>query len=59
MNKLLYFYKEHKEELKTKTVKNKKDLKFKVIDVFHKLDTYGHTTNINWFLSLDKHRLIK
>jgi len=37
----------------------KQQLKFKVLDVFHKFDTYGHTTNADWFLSLTKFQLMR
>ena len=38
---------------------NKKKIRFKVIDIFHKLDSYGHTTNIDWFLLLNKFQLLR
>ena len=29
------------------------------INIFQKIDEFGHITNVNWFLDLDRPRLIK
>ena len=43
--------------------KNKKkeifNIKYKIIDLFQHFDDLGNYTNINWFLNLNKERLIK
>ena len=46
-----------------KIIENKQDnkhkLRFRVIETFQIIDTYGHITNINWFLNLNKAQLIR
>ena len=42
-----------------KKVDTLKLLKFKIVDIFHKIDMFGHTTNHLWFLSLSRYGLIK
>lgn len=54
-----------KEEVHIKLVDNtthlsaKKIMELKAISLFHKIDTFGHITDIAWFTSLNKPRLIK
>ena len=38
---------------------NEKIIELKVISLFHKIDTFGHITDITWFTSLNKVQLIK
>ena len=37
----------------------KQKFKFRVTDVFHRIDMYGHTTNMNWFLDLNQIKLLR
>ena len=55
--KILNFYVAKKDF--TKALDKKKKLRFLVIDIFHKFDTFGHTTNFEWFLSLNKFQLMR
>ena len=43
----------------TTHLSQKKLMELKAISLFHKIDTFGHITDITWFTSLDKIRLIK
>ena len=37
----------------------KKIMELKAISLFHKIDTFGHITDINWFINLNKPQSIK
>ena len=37
----------------------KKIMELKAISLFHKIDTFGHITDINWFITLNKRQSIK
>jgi|TARA_R110001592_G_scaffold89491_1_gene263165 hypothetical protein len=43
----------------TTHLSKKKIMELKAISLFHKIDTFGHITDIAWFTSLDKIRSIK
>ena len=43
----------------TSHLSNEKIIELKVISLFHKIDTFGHITDITWFTSLNKVQLIK
>jgi len=57
--KILYCYTENNPMNLEKKIETKYQLKFKVLDVFQTIETFGHTTNINWFLSLTKFQLLQ
>lgn len=35
------------------------NVKFKIIEIFHKIDSFGNLSNFYWFYSLDKQQLIR
>ena len=55
MSQKLNFIKSNKKII----VKQTFNIKYKIIDLFQHFDDLGNYTNINWFLSLNKERLIR